>query len=308
MLRMYSASNPLRTVIEHGLGEFEVGQLTRVFPNGEHRSIKEEIDQRVAELKKDEAQRKATAITWCEKLLGWLRPISVCLRAEDGYLSACAGHSSQSLDPESHRSSYNDRDDSKVYSRASQQPMMMQHAPNKKNSHRAVPAEGSNIVSAYRHVIARLSLLLFFSQDLQLPRVPCRFLTIRPTHRQLGMASFSRTPITHGHASSPFIADPHLNTNHHLSCARIPSLQETLFYGRERKIEAVIGSLNYLIAWHEEVAGIEIPRHEGSEQMPAGETHTSLLFGVDFVWRGRTGGCMARYRVVESDAVRPGDR
>jgi hypothetical protein len=162
MLRMYSASNPLRTVIEHRLGEFEVGQLNQVFPNGEHRSIMEEIDQRVTELEKDKAQRKATAITWCEKLLDWLRPISVCLTAKDGYLSGCAGHSSQSLDPESHRSSYNDRDNSKVYSRASQQPMMMQRAPNRENSHRAVPAEGSNIVSAYCHVIACLSLLLIF--------------------------------------------------------------------------------------------------------------------------------------------------
>jgi hypothetical protein len=116
MLRMYSASNPIRTVIEHGKGEFEVGQLNRVFPNGKHRLIMEEIDQRVDELEKHEAQRKATATTWCEKLLDWLRPIFVCLTAEDGYLSGFAGHSSQSLDPESH---------SKVYSRASQQSMMM---------------------------------------------------------------------------------------------------------------------------------------------------------------------------------------
>lgn len=82
-LRVYTAFAPSRTVIECRPGEFEVGQFKRAFPNEEHRSIMEEIDHRVAELEKDEVQRKATATAWREKLLDWLHSLSACLTVSE---------------------------------------------------------------------------------------------------------------------------------------------------------------------------------------------------------------------------------
>ena len=108
----------------------------------------EEIDQRVAELEKDEVQRKAIATTWREKLLDWLHSLSACLTADEEYTSSCAGPSSQSNDPENHHVNYNDRNDSRVYSCALPQPTMKQCAPTRETTHQNVPAEGANIVSA----------------------------------------------------------------------------------------------------------------------------------------------------------------
>lgn len=221
MARDYERANDWR-VHEYLPHTFDVGEFRQRFPGSKHAEVIKELDEKVAELDRNRREGKTTFHAWVGQLSGWLQPVLACLPFKSGNHPS---HGCREKEIRSVGSTGNGLNDGKVYSRMSQQPMLLQRTSTGQSSPQVVSVERANIVSTCDLESPRLASLSIFSAYLQLRRATFRFRPTRPIYRKLEIISRSRTAMSHDRSFSlPSPNTPSLTTCHLRTVPILPFL------------------------------------------------------------------------------------